>query len=222
MASRGDAAVTGGLREGVLRLRPMPWLRAARTAAIVAPLSVVACGLELDGLGAQPIDASVADVAADVTSQTDDSSTPPEPDASPVDASLPPDSAPVDASPPIDVAVGPISITVPSSSGIGCPPFYDSGISVAPGTKLKISATGSWSYRTGFFCTADGTTTPLGSINGAPYGELFAQFAGGPAFAVGSSYTATVAQGGELGFGINDDMCSGNYGSLSVTVTVTP
>jgi hypothetical protein len=198
----------------------MLWVRAARTAAFVAPLSVVACGLELDGLGVSPIDASALDVGADVSSQADDSA--PEPDASPVDASMPPDSAPVDASPPVDVAVGPISITVPSSSGIGCPPFYDSGVSVAPGATLKITATGSWSYRTGFFCTAAGTTTPLGSINGAPYGELFAQFAGGAAFPVGTSYSAVVTQGGKLGFGINDDQCSGNYGSLNVTITVTP
>jgi hypothetical protein len=198
-------------------------LRAAGTVAIVAPLSVAfaACGLDASGLDARPLDAGGENVAPDSATAVDGSDSP---DSSPPDAPVAPDAAQtIDASPPPDSgSVGPVTVSVPATSGIGCPPFFASGVTVPAGSTLKLTATGSWSYRTGFWCGADGTTTPLGSVNGSPYGELLAQFAGGAAFAVGSSYSTTVAQGGTLAFGINDDQCTGNYGSVSVTITVTP
>jgi hypothetical protein len=200
----------------------MPWLRVARTVAIAAPWAVAACGLDAGGLeatardgGGQTDSATTPDAADDLDAAS--------PDVADLDASLPQDTAPAhDTGPGPDSAVGPVTVTVPATSGIGCPPFFDSGVFVASGTTLKIAASGSWSYRTGYWCGADGSTTPLGSLDGSPYGKLLAQLEGGAAFAVGSSYTSTVNQGGELFFGINNDECTGNLGSLSVAITVTP
>lgn len=131
------------------------------------------------------------------------------------------------------------TVTVNASQDL---PGLDTGIDVASGSTLTLSASGQAAFGTGSTadCSTSETTIPDGQritdngtlcspimdpnavLPSAPVGELIANIGSSGWFAVGSNFSATIHTSGQLFLLYND--VSGLYGnnSGSYTVTVTP
>jgi hypothetical protein len=203
-----------------------------RFAVVLALLGVSACSLAVNGTDAtdagpgQPRGEPLRDASADVASDGSptgghDAQAPSVDAAPPIDATPPPDAR--DAASEPDAA--PTELDVPATDGPSCASWFDTGVDVANGAAVTITATGTWSYGPGpvFDVGPDGTSMGGGTTPGLNEGELVGQIGSGAVFGVGASATTTAqGGGGRLVLGINDSFCDDNAGSMHVSVRVGP
>lgn len=112
------------------------------------------------------------------------------------------------------------------SSGV---PGADTGLVVADGATVTVTATGTVCPGGGFACvtpdgdpTRDTTQSGYGGflLPGAPAWGLVARVGSGPWVHVGSGQT-TLSGNGNLVFAVNDDYFGDNWGTFTATVSVS-
>jgi hypothetical protein len=108
--------------------------------------------------------------------------------------------------------------------------WFDTGIDVAPGQRLKITASGQINYMGTNPQTnsgPDGTPDipcdpPACVVQGQPAGRLYGTIENGPPFSIGANTIFKVDNGGRLRLKVNDHRFDDNKGKFTVNVDLQP
>jgi len=112
---------------------------------------------------------------------------------------------------------GPTTIEVPATQA-----WTDTGIDVARGQRLAISASGEVAYAPGRMSNAGGDPAEHNAafpVGNWPVGALVAKIGASKPFPIGAAQTLAMPASGRLMLGVNDTILTDNSGAFQVTIT---